>query len=1799
MTMIKTRIGRLSGKRIVRITNTSELKRSLLALATGFLLVMGWAGGMFGRIEYIERTVLAQEQNTRPGNDQSALIALKQFESAQLRRSETVAGRFKAVADRVREQGAVPVIVRVRAVFEPEGNLRGLDQIEAQRFLIDRVRKSLLRELIGYDQDSVKEFKYLPYLALSVNSTGVAALEASDKVLDIEEDILMSPALSKSVPLIGANGAWTSGYTGAGQTIALIDTGVDKSHPFLTGKVVSEACYSTSYASYGSTSLCPAAASSSTASNSALACNIPGQECKHGTLVAGVLAGSGNAFSGVAPDASLIAINVYSRFDDPDRCEGTVPCALSYLSDQVRGLERVVEIRRDYRIAAVNMSLSGRKYIANCDTDQPALKSAIDLLASFGIATVAPTGNRSAPDGIGIPACISTVLSVGATQIESGGQESVIATANSASFMYLLAPGGNIVSSVPGGEFESWQGTSMAAPHVAGTIALLKQRVPSATVGAMLTAMINTGTRVTDNRNGLSKPRIRADLAMRAMGNDIPAITGIAVTPISPTAREPFKISVTGSSFIPTGTKAFACMVGDRTCTEIPSTGIRVNSATSVDLENIALPSGTWQIYLETMTGASGRSRAFSVMVPAPPPTLASFNWNPINPTANQPFSGKITGTGFVVGGTQVYFCLFDTSTCTLHPAANVTVNSGTSLDVTNVTLPGGSFQVYVQTITGASVRSASFQVQVLVQSPKIVSYAWSPATPTENQPFSGIVTGSGFVSGGTQVFFCETGRTVCTQVASANITVSSATSLSVSSVSLRAGSWQVYVQNAAGASDRSTPFTIQPVLLQPTIGNYLWNPANPAENQPFNGIVTGTNFSSGNTQVYFCEVGASSCTQVPSPAITVSSLTSMTLTNVSLRSGSWQCYVQTPAGSSARSVAFTVTPQALAPTLSGIVLSNASPTALQPFSAVISGTNFVAGNTQVFFCLNDATTCQQHPAESVAVAGTTALNISNISLAAGSWQAYVRTAGGLSARTTRFLVQPPVLPPTVTTYAWNPKPLVGNEPFSGSITGTNFVTGGTQVYFCVTGTTNCSQVPVENVTVTSATNINLTGVRLQNGSWDCYVRTIAGNSPRSTPFTITAPQLTPSISNHTWNPATPTANQPTGVTILGSGFVAGNTQVYLCVTGTTTCFQQPAERVSVTSSTSLSVTGIYLLAGSWQLYVQTAAGSSERSTSFTVKPANTLLPTISGYIWNPASPGASAPFSGTVNGTNFVNGGTQVFFCVNGTTTCFQQPLESVRFVNSGSLSLSNIYLMLGTWQIYVQTSAGVSERSAPFTVSSTSPQQIVPVLSSFSYTAATLTAGQLFNGTITGSNFVVGATQVFFCQNEGTSCTEILAANIQVTSQTLISLRDIGLSSGTWQVYVQTPAGASNRSTPFTVQPQLTTPTVIGYTWSPSTPSANQLFNGTIGGTNFVVGATKVYFCQGGTSSCTQVSAGNVIVASTSSISLRNIQLVSGTWQFYVETAGGVSSRSTTFNVLETAQFLPTISGYSWSNISIASNQPFNGVITGTNFVLGSTSVYFCLNNSLSCTRHPMENISVTSPTSLTISNISLTGGVWQIYLQTTVGNSSRSTNFSVPEPPPSIPTLTSASWNPGSPASGQVFTGTINGTGFVTGETDVFFCVNGTVTCSQHAPEYVAVNGPTSLTVTNIVLAGGLWQVYVRTSAGTTARSVPFIVQTTTIQLQQPSVSSYIWYPLVPISGRTFTGAIRGSNFVNGQTKVFFCVNASNNCIEMGTTDVTANGTTTLNVTNIRLTRGLWQIYVETPIGISNRSRTFNVL
>jgi len=223
-----------------------------------------------------------------------------------------------------------------------------------------------------------------------------------------------------------------------------------------------------------------------------------------------------------------MAVQVFSKFSGVicSLLGFSTPCALAFTSDVMAGLERVHSLRAEHNFAAVNMSLGGQTFTRPCNTDPR--KPFIDSLRAANIAAVIASGNDAATNAISAPACISSAASVGSTGDGSGGTttDSVSAFSNSAKFLTLLAPGDLITSSIPGGGFANFRGTSIAAPHAAGAFAILRQAAPSVSISQMIAAFQASGVPVFDPGNSITKPRIRIVDAL----NQLPSVQFNAAT---------------------------------------------------------------------------------------------------------------------------------------------------------------------------------------------------------------------------------------------------------------------------------------------------------------------------------------------------------------------------------------------------------------------------------------------------------------------------------------------------------------------------------------------------------------------------------------------------------------------------------------------------------------------------------------------------------------------------------------------------------------------------------------------------------------------------------------------------------------------------------------------------------------------------------------------------------------------------------------------------------------------------------------------------------------------------------------------------------------------------------------------------------------------------------------------------------------------------------------------------------------------------------------------------------------------
>jgi subtilisin family serine protease len=364
----------------------------------------------------------------------------------------------------------------------------------------------------------------LPFVVAELTRDQLTTLYPDPHFRRWSEDRIAHATSAENGALVQAPQLWALGGRGQGQAVAILDTGVDATHPFLAGRVVDEACFSTTSALEGSSSVCPNGQAQQTGVGAARPCAASG--CEHGTHVAGIAAGRGTDFSGMAPDASIVAVQVFSAFSNPAQCGGQPSCVASYTSDQIRALDYVLQIAAQRHVASVNMSLGGGRSTTFCDDELT--KPVIDQLRAAGVATVIAAGNDGDRTAVSFPGCISTAVTIAASTM----QDELAPFSNCGPQVDLIAPGVSINSSIPGGGFAVYSGTSMATPHVTGAFAAIRSARPSANVDQIEAALKSSGLNVA------GRPRIRLADALTALGGPTtPPPAAIAQAPSAQTSR--------------------------------------------------------------------------------------------------------------------------------------------------------------------------------------------------------------------------------------------------------------------------------------------------------------------------------------------------------------------------------------------------------------------------------------------------------------------------------------------------------------------------------------------------------------------------------------------------------------------------------------------------------------------------------------------------------------------------------------------------------------------------------------------------------------------------------------------------------------------------------------------------------------------------------------------------------------------------------------------------------------------------------------------------------------------------------------------------------------------------------------------------------------------------------------------------------------------------------------------------------------------------------------------------------------
>ena len=302
--------------------------------------------------------------------------------------------------------------------------------------------------------NKIKKFQNGKFQALKISKNKMEELEDLQNVKKVWADKWNHALLDVSIPQIGANDIWNSSYNGSGIKVCVLDTGINKTHPALSSRVINESDFTNS--SSGATDI-----------------------FGHGSHVAGIVASTNETYRGVAFGASILNAKV--------------------LNDAGSGTDSMVMSGIDWCISqgANILTLSLGSSSPNNGSD--VLSQYTDLAVDQGkILTIAAGNSGPSSDTIACPGCAHKVITVGAVYKKnygslswSGCTDSTTGADNLTCFSSrgptddnrikpdVLAPGAQITSVKNTGGFVDLSGTSMSTPMVAGLAALLLQARPT------------------------------------------------------------------------------------------------------------------------------------------------------------------------------------------------------------------------------------------------------------------------------------------------------------------------------------------------------------------------------------------------------------------------------------------------------------------------------------------------------------------------------------------------------------------------------------------------------------------------------------------------------------------------------------------------------------------------------------------------------------------------------------------------------------------------------------------------------------------------------------------------------------------------------------------------------------------------------------------------------------------------------------------------------------------------------------------------------------------------------------------------------------------------------------------------------------------------------------------------------------------------------------------------------------------------------------------------------------------------
>jgi hypothetical protein len=368
----------------------------------------------------------------------------------------------------LKEGGEVEVIISIRD---------GLGNVFEDNSAIETLVSEIGEERITYV--FLGNHAFSAFLTLDE----VKDISKRQEVVSIEANQDLELLMQDVANIIGASNTWElhSGglnLDGTGNTVCIIDIGVDFSHPDLTGKNIAGGnidCTDINGPCFVNTNVI-----------------LPSS---HGTAIAGIAAADGG-ITGVSKGANIISIYAESP---------TTPNAISLIYAG-KGIDWCAQHAQQYNISVISMSFGSTnvRTEANCITGFFPMSQSVNNALTNGILSVAGAGNNNVDAGIVAPACLPNVIAVGATTKQDYRADLGWWGSNYyAPLMKVFAPGVDINTTDIGGGYRLAQGTSMSTPVVSASVAIITQFLDAngmqrMTPQAMEQHLFNTGELIHD-----------------------------------------------------------------------------------------------------------------------------------------------------------------------------------------------------------------------------------------------------------------------------------------------------------------------------------------------------------------------------------------------------------------------------------------------------------------------------------------------------------------------------------------------------------------------------------------------------------------------------------------------------------------------------------------------------------------------------------------------------------------------------------------------------------------------------------------------------------------------------------------------------------------------------------------------------------------------------------------------------------------------------------------------------------------------------------------------------------------------------------------------------------------------------------------------------------------------------------------------------------------------------------------------------------------------------------------------------